>query len=71
VCSDRKVSTFWDIISAEGIKPLPEKVQAIAEFQELATVKKLRRFLGMFNFYNRFLKDLANMQAIAKCNLGA
>ena len=36
VCSDRKVSVFWDIISTEDIKPLPEKVQAIAEFQELA-----------------------------------
>ncbi|KAG5319548.1 POL5 protein, partial [Pseudoatta argentina] len=41
----------------------PKKVQAIVEFQEPAIVKGLRRFLGMLNFYNRFLKDLASMQA--------
>jgi len=40
-------------ISAEGIKSLLEKIQTIvAEFQEPATVKGLRRFLGMFNFYS-------------------
>lgn len=48
-------------INAEGIKLLPEKVQTIVQFQEL-TITKLRRFLGILNLYNRFLKDLASMQ---------
>jgi len=39
VFRQKSVSFLGHTISAEGIKPLPEKVQAIAEFQELATVK--------------------------------
>jgi len=53
-----------ETISAESIKSLPEKIQAIAEFQETATVKRFRRFLEMLNFYNRFLNDLASMQTL-------
>ncbi|XP_011050568.1 PREDICTED: uncharacterized protein LOC105143778 [Acromyrmex echinatior] len=63
VFGQKSVSFLGHTISAERIKPLPKKVQAIVEFQEPATVKGLRCFLGMLNFYNRFLKDLASMQA--------
>ena len=48
----QKNASFLHIISAVGIKPLLEKVQAIAEFQEPAVVKGLRnaRYLEMLNF---------------------
>ena len=57
VFGQKNVSFLGHIISVEGIKPLSEKVQGIAEFQE--PVK------GNFklNFYNQFLKDLVSMQA--------
>ena len=63
VFRQKSVNFLGHMISAEGIKPLPEKVQAIVDFQEPATEKGLRRFLGMLNFYNRFLKDIASIQA--------
>lgn len=50
-------------ISAAGTKPLETKVQAIKEFPFPKTVKHLRRFLGMVNFYRRFLPQAAELQA--------
>ncbi|KAG5309148.1 POL2 protein, partial [Pseudoatta argentina] len=62
VFGQKSVNFLGHVISAEGIKPLPEKVQAIVDFQESTTEKGLRRFLGILNFYNRFLKDIASIQ---------
>lgn len=50
-------------ISASGTKPLESKVQAINDFPLPKTVKQLRRFLGMVNFYRRFLPQSASIQA--------
>ena len=50
-------------ISERGTKPLESKVQAIKEFPTPKTVKQLRRFLGMINFYRRFLPNAAQTQA--------
>lgn len=50
-------------ISASGTKPLPEKVEAITNFPTPKTVKELRRFLGMLNFYRRFIPSAAQHQA--------
>lgn len=50
-------------ISASGTKPLMSKVQAITDFPVPKNVKELRRFLGMLNFYRRFLPHSAAIQA--------
>lgn len=50
-------------VSASGTKPLETKVQAIQEFPIPKTVKELRRFLGMLNFYRRFIPNAARLQA--------
>lgn len=50
-------------INAGGIKPLEEKVQAIKDFPPPKNIKELRRFLGMLNFYRRFVPDAAQQQA--------
>lgn len=50
-------------ISPEGSRPLPDKVTAIANFPKPKTIKDLRRFLGMLNFYRRFVKNAAQTQA--------
>jgi hypothetical protein len=48
-------------LSASGIGPLPSRVQAIAEFPRPATVKQLQAFLGLFNFYRRFIPAAAKV----------
>lgn len=50
-------------ISKAGTKPLESKVQAINEFPIPRTVKQLRCFLGMVNFYRRFIPNAATIQA--------
>ncbi|RUS87298.1 hypothetical protein EGW08_004978 [Elysia chlorotica] len=52
--------TFFDHkISQNGITPLPEKVKAIGEFPKANDKKASQRFLGMINFYHRFLPGIA------------
>ncbi|GBP81509.1 hypothetical protein EVAR_64218_1 [Eumeta japonica] len=50
-------------ISAKGAKPLEQNVESIKNFPIPKTVKELRRFLGMINFYRRFIPDAARIQA--------
>jgi transposase InsO family protein len=50
-------------ISKHGTKPLEKKVQVIKEFPLPKTARELRRFLGMINFYRRFIPKAAEIQA--------
>lgn len=46
-------------INAQGISPKEDKVAAIKVAPEPQCKAELQSFLGMINFYNRFLKDKA------------
>lgn len=46
-------------VSSAGIRPLARKVQVIQDFPQPATHRKLREFLGMINFYHRFIPGCA------------
>lgn len=50
-------------ISSEGTRPPSERIQALVDFPPPKTVQGMRRFLGMANFYRRFLPDAAKYQA--------
>ncbi len=50
-------------ISTHGTRPATAKVTAISDFPKPQTVKDLRKFLGMINFYRRFVKNAASIQA--------
>lgn len=63
VLGKSSVSFLGCLITTEGIKPLPQKTQAIAEFPKPETVAQLKRFLAMLNFYRRFLPNAAATQA--------
>ncbi|GFT69322.1 retrovirus-related Pol polyprotein from transposon 17.6 [Trichonephila clavipes] len=38
------------LIAPDGIKPLPDKVQAVLDYKQPETVGSLRKFLGLLNF---------------------
>lgn len=52
------------LITKDGTKPLPQKVQAILDYNLPETLHDLRTFLGLLNFYRRYLKNAADTQAI-------
>ncbi|GBM25219.1 Transposon Ty3-G Gag-Pol polyprotein [Araneus ventricosus] len=62
VCAVQNLSFLGLKIDKYGITPLPEKVEAISNFPRPKTVQDLRRFLGMLNFFHRFLPQAAQKQ---------
>lgn len=51
------------IINGKGIRPIPEKIEAISKFPRPQTISDLRRFLSMINFY-RNIPRAADTQAL-------
>jgi len=49
------------VISGDGVQPLAAKVDAIKNAPEPNDVSQLRAFLGMTNYYHRFLPDVATV----------
>ena len=48
-------------ITRTGIAPLPDKVSAITQYAQPTTVKGLQEFVGMVNFYHRFIPGAARL----------
>jgi cleavage and polyadenylation specificity factor subunit 1 len=46
-------------VSASGIRPLPDRVAAILAHPQPATAQQLQQFLGVYNFYRRFVPAAA------------
>ena len=51
------------IISASGLQPTKEKVRAIAEAPAPHNVSQLKSFLGLLNYYAKFLPQLSTLLA--------
>ena len=50
-------------INTSGISLLSSKVQAIRDFHKPVTLKDLRRYMGMINFYHSFIQNAAELLA--------
>nr|VZI38582.1 unnamed protein product [Spirometra erinaceieuropaei] len=48
-------------VDAHGLRPLSSKVRAIRDFPPPTSKRQLQRFLGMVNFYRRFLPNCADL----------
>ena len=62
-CSFEKdqVSYLGHIISKDGIQPDPEKIEVVKNFPVPKTVRQVRSFLGLANYYRRFVQDIAKI----------
>lgn len=50
-------------LNKDGSKPLSERVTAILEYKKPETIRELRRFLGILNYYRRCIPHAAQLQA--------
>ena len=51
------------IVSGEGVRMDPVKIEAIRNIKEPRNVKQLQQFLGLTGYYRKFVKDYAKVAA--------
>ncbi len=55
----RTIDFLGHRVTADRVSPLPSHVKAVTDFPRPATVKELQGFLGLINFYRRFIPAAA------------
>ncbi|CAH2101617.1 unnamed protein product [Euphydryas editha] len=58
-----EVTFLGHCINAQGTRPPKNRIEALLDFPAPKTVQAMRRFLGMINYYRRFLPGAASHQA--------
>jgi hypothetical protein len=56
-----EVEYLGHVISREGVKVDPEKIKAITEWPKPKNISKLKGFLGLTRYYQRFIKNYAHL----------
>ncbi|CAD6189835.1 unnamed protein product [Caenorhabditis auriculariae] len=51
------------VVGRDGVKPNPKKVESIVDFPTPTTVTAVRGFLGMANYFRRFIRGFAAIAA--------
>ena len=59
----REVTFLGHVVSAEGIKVDPRKIEAILEWKPPRSVSEIRSFLGLPGYYRRFVEGFSVMAA--------
>ena len=57
----KSVEYLGHVIDRDGLHPLQEKLRAIQETPEPCNITELKSFLGLLNYYAKFLPNLANV----------
>lgn len=47
------------VLTSEGDKPDPDKVNAVINYPTRKTWKEIKGFLGLLGYYQKFIKDFA------------
>lgn len=57
----KEVAFLGHIVTADGVKPNPEKIDVIKNWPIPNTEKDLRGFLGVLGYYRKFIRDFARI----------
>lgn len=57
----KELKILGHVVSAKGILPDPAKITAIREFPPPRRLRNLRSFLGLANYYRKFVKDFTKI----------
>ena len=57
----KEIQYLGHILSTKGIQPLPSKTQAIENMHPPKTPKQVHAFLGLVEYYRKFIKNFAKI----------
>ena len=57
----KHIQYLGHLISADGIQPLPEKLESIAKMPAPKNPKEVKQFLGLVGYYRKFVPRLADI----------
>lgn len=64
----KEVSFLGHVISPEGIKPNPAKIESVVNYPIPKTTKEIKSFLGLVGYYRKFISDFAKIVSpLTKC----
>lgn len=58
-----QITFLGHLVTADGIQPLPERVEVIRNYPKPALAKELKSFLATINFYRKFIPNALKFQA--------
>lgn len=57
----KQVEYLGHIVAADGVRPDPAKVSAVADWPTPTGVRDVQSFLGLANYFNRFIRGFARL----------
>lgn len=57
----KEVAFLGHIITPEGVKPNPTKIEAVQRYPIPRTQKEIKAFLGLIGYYRRFIKNFSKI----------
>ena len=60
----RHIQYLGHLISADGIQPLPEKLESIAKMPAPRNPKEVKQFLGLVGYYRKFVPRFADISRV-------
>ena len=57
----KEVGYLGHIVTQDGYKPNPNKIEIVKNYPQLKTVKDIRAFLGLAGFYRKFVPNFSKI----------